>query len=120
MADSNEESDLLSEAHDTESDSEDEASAGKKGKTPGLIPDGASAKYAAKIRQEEKQRHRLSKERSAQTLDQEAEKEALDAGKLQPRPLSVLSTVEDIVHIGQKFSCREELFMRVSEDCEKV
>ena len=51
MADSNEESDLLSEAHETESDSEDEASAGKKGKTPRLIPASASARYAAKIRQ---------------------------------------------------------------------
>ena len=91
MADSDVEDELLSEAlEDTESDSEDEGSAGIKGKTPRLIAAGASAKYAARIWQEQKQRHRLSKERSARTLDQEAEKEALDAGKLQPRPLSVL------------------------------
>ena len=121
MASSDEEDGLLSEVlEDTESDSEDEGSAGTKGKTPRLIPAGASAQYAARIRQEEKQRHRLSKERSARTLDQQAEKEALDAGKLQPRPLSVLKTTENIVHVGQKLSCPEELFVRVSEDCEKV
>lgn len=28
--------------------------------------------------------------------------------------------MENIVHVGQKLSCREELFVRVSEDCEKV
>ena len=54
MAYSDEEDELLSEAlEDTESDLEDEGSAGIKGKTPKLIPAGASAKYAAKIRQEE-------------------------------------------------------------------
>ena len=52
MAYSDEEDELLSEVlEDTESDSEDEASAGKKGKTPRLIPASASARYAAKIRQ---------------------------------------------------------------------
>ena len=94
MAESPAESDLVSEAHDTESDSEEEAPVVKKGKTPRVIPAGATAQYAARIRQQERQKHRLSKERSARTLDQDAEKEALDAGKLQPRPLSVLSTVE--------------------------
>ena len=44
MADSNEEDDLLSEAlEDTESESDDEASAGQKGKTSRVIPAGASA-----------------------------------------------------------------------------
>ena len=119
MAESPAESDLVSEAHDTESDSEEEAPVVKKGKTPRVIPAGATAQYAARIRQQERQKHRLSKERLARTLDQDAEKEALDAGKLQPRPLSVLSTVENVVHVGQKFTCREDLLVRVAEDCEK-
>ena len=77
----------MSEAHDTESDSDDAAPVGQKGKSPRVIPAGAFAKYAGKIRQKERQVHRVGKERSARALDKEAEKEALDAGKLQPRPL---------------------------------
>ena len=120
MADSDVEDDLRSEElDDMESDSDDEGSAGKQGKTPREIPAGASAEYAAKIRRDEKQRRRLRQQRSERTLDQEAEKEALDAGKLQPRPLSVLRTMEDIVHVGQKFTCGEDLLVRVAEDCEK-
>ena len=43
MAESPAESDLVSEAHDTESDSEEEAPVVKKGKTPRVIPAGATA-----------------------------------------------------------------------------
>jgi len=27
--------------------------------------------------------------------------------------------VENVVHVGQKFTCREDLLVRVAEDCEK-
>ena len=105
MADSDVEDDLRSEElDDMESDSDDEGSAGKQGKTPREIPAGASAEYAAKIRRDEKQRRRLRQQRSERTLDQEAEKEALDAGKLQPSPLSVLSTVDDVLTVNTKIN----------------
>ena len=105
------ESDSVSEAE------EEESSAGSKtaGKT---VRKGGSTGHLDHIRKVAAKARRQSVDQKARAMDKEAEQEALEAGKLQPRTLEQLNSVDPIVSYGQEFSCREELLVRVGEDCE--
>ena len=106
------ESDSVSEAE------EEESSAGSKtaGKT---VRKGGSTGHLDHMGKVAAKAGRQSVDQKARAMDKEAEQEALEAGKLQPRTLEQLNSVDPIVSYGQEFSCREELLVRVGEDCEK-
>ena len=92
----------------TESDSvseveEEESSAGSKstGKT---VLEGGSEDHLQHMMKGAAKARRQTIDQKARGLDSDADRKALDAGKLQPRTLEQLNSVDPIVSCGQELS----------------
>ena len=85
-----------------------------------VIMQGASHAHVQESKKKLTADRRRKLDSDAQAMNAAAEQEAAEAGTLKPRTLRRLNRVDTVIEAKQQFSCREELLVRVAEDCEKA